>query len=82
VKCSRCGKEINEDQTYVYQGKPMCDNCVMDVGLSLKECDPWATYVDTNTRKRHGITGTADLTEMEKRVYELVAAKGKAKLSA
>jgi hypothetical protein len=40
----------------------------MDVGLSLKECDPWATYVDTSARKRHGLTGTAGLTEMEAKV--------------
>ena len=78
MKCSRCGKEIAEDQTYVYQGKPMCDDCVMAVGLSFKECDPWATYIDTSARKRHGATGTAELTDMEARVFDLVAAKGKA----
>lgn len=78
MKCSRCGKEITEDQSYVYQGKVMCENCVMDVGLSLKECDPWASYVDTSARKRHGATGTAELTENETKVYNLVKGKGKA----
>lgn len=78
MKCSRCGKELTEDQSYVYQGRIMCENCVMDVGLSLKECDPWATYVDTSSRKRRGLTGTAELTEMEAKVYDLVKAKGKA----
>ena len=78
MKCSRCGKELTEDQSYVYQGKVMCEDCVMDVGLSLKECDPWASYVDTSARKRHGATGAAELTELETKVYDFVKAKGKA----
>lgn len=78
MKCSRCGRELTKEQSYVYQGRVMCENCVMDVGLSLKECDPWATYVDTSARKRRGITGTAELTELEKKVYDLVKARGKA----
>jgi len=78
MKCSRCSKEITEDQSYVYQGKVMCEDCVMDVGLSLKECDPWASYVDTSARKRHGATGAAELTDTETKVYNLVKGKGKA----
>jgi late competence protein required for DNA uptake (superfamily II DNA/RNA helicase) len=77
MKCSRCNKELTENQSYVYQGKVMCEDCLMDVGLSLKECDPWATYVDTSARKRHGLTGTAGLTETEAKVYDFVKAKGK-----
>jgi hypothetical protein len=56
----------------------MCENCLMDVGLSVKECDPWATYVDTNARKRHGATGSAELTDTEVKVYELVKSKRRA----
>ena len=78
MKCSRCAKEISEDQAYVYQGRVMCEDCVMDVGLSTKECDPWASYVDTSARKRHGATGAAELTDAEAKVYDLVKTKGKA----
>jgi len=78
MKCSRCGKELTEDQSYVYQGRVMCEDCIMDVGLSLKECDPWATYVDTSARKRRGLTGTAGLTEMETKVYDIIKSKGRA----
>jgi late competence protein required for DNA uptake (superfamily II DNA/RNA helicase) len=77
MKCGRCGKELTENQSYVYQGKVMCEDCLMDVGLSLKECDPWATYVDTSARKRHGLTGAAGLTEMQAKVYDFIKAKGK-----
>ena len=78
MKCSRCGKELTEDQSYVYQGKVMCEDCVMDMGLSLKECDPWATYVETSDRKRHGLTGSAGLTDEEAKLYDFIKSKGKA----
>ena len=78
MKCSRCNREISEDQRYVHQGKVLCEDCLMDIGLSIKECDPWATYVDTHTRERMGLKGAEGLTEMEKKVYEFVKSKGKA----
>jgi len=78
MKCSRCSREISEDQSYVHQGKVLCEDCLMDIGLSIKECDPWATYVDTHTRERMGLKGAEGLTEMEKKVYEFVKSKGKA----
>ncbi len=68
---------MTEDQRYLYQGKVMCEDCVMDLGLSLKECDPWASYVDTSDRKRHGATGPAGLSELETKVFDFVNAKGK-----
>lgn len=73
MKCNRCAREISEDQSYVYQGKVLCEDCLMDIGLSVRECDPWATYIDTHTRER-----TEGLTEMEKKVYEFVKSKGRA----
>ena len=78
MNCSRCNNEIAEDEIYVYQGKILCEDCLMDIGASTKECDPWATYVDTRTRKQHGETGTASLTQIEANIYELVKSKGRA----
>ena len=77
MKCSRCGRELTEEQAYVYQGRVMCEDCVMDVGLTLKQCDPWASYVDTAARKRRGMTGTAGLTDAEAKLYYLVKARGR-----
>jgi len=78
MNCSRCGRELTEKESYVYQGKIMCEDCLMDMGLSLRECDPWATYVDTSARKRRGLRGADEMTEMEKKVYEFVKSRGKA----
>ncbi len=78
MNCSRCNRKLSENQSYVYQGKVLCEDCLMDIGLSAKECDPWATYADTSSRKRHGETGAAGLTETGAKIYELVKSQGKA----
>ena len=78
MKCSRCGRELAEDQRYVYQDKVFCENCLIDVGLSIRECDPWATYVETRTQKRLKSKGKEGLNEVEKRVYEFIQSKGRA----
>ena len=50
----------------------------MDIGLSIKECDPWVAYVDNRTRERSGLEGAEGLTDIEKKVYEFVKDKGRA----
>lgn len=77
MKCSRCERELAENQSYVYQGKVLCEDCLMDIGLSLKECDPWSTFVDTHTRERLGQKGAEGLTEIGKKIYEFVKGEGK-----
>ena len=77
MQCSRCHREITEDQTYLHQGKAFCDDCLMDIGLSIRECDPWATYVDNRARKRAGLQGAEGLTDMEAQVYSLVQSHGR-----
>ncbi len=78
MNCSRCNRELSENQSYVHQGKIFCEDCLMDIGLSIKECDPWVTFVDTSARKRHGERGAAGLTEIEAKVYEFVKSRGRA----
>ena len=77
MQCSRCHTEITESQAYVSKGKVYCEDCLMDIGLSGRECDPWATYVDHRTREQAGEQGTAGLTEQERKVYDFVREKGK-----
>jgi hypothetical protein len=31
--CSGCRKEIAKNEEYVYEGKPVCENCAMKAGL-------------------------------------------------
>ena len=77
MKCNRCGRSLTEAERYVYQDKIFCEDCLMNVGLSIKECDPWSSYVDTRTRERAGLKGAEGLSETEKKIYEYVKSKGK-----
>ena len=77
-QCSRCQRELTDAQSYINQGEIYCEDCLMDIGLSVKECDPWATYVDTSGRKRHGEKGTAGMTDMEAKIYEYIRGRGRA----
>ena len=77
MQCGRCQKKITESQSYVSKGKVYFEDCLMDIGLSARECDPWATYVDNRTRERAGQKGTEGLTELEKKVYNFVKGKGR-----
>jgi hypothetical protein len=47
MKRSRCGRELSEEQVYAYQGKPYCDDCLMETGLHAGRCEPWASYLAT-----------------------------------
>ncbi len=78
MKCTRCDRELSEEQSYVHQGRVLCEDCLMDIGLSIKECDPWATYIDRAAQLRKGLKGAEGLSDMQKRVYELVKDKGRA----
>ena len=31
--CKACGKEISDDETYIYEGKRMCEDCAINAGL-------------------------------------------------
>jgi hypothetical protein len=75
MKCSRCGRELSEEQVYAYQGKPYCDDCLMETGLHAGRCEPWASYLAT---KELGGKGAEALTSLQKQVYDFIKGKGKA----
>ena len=74
MECTRCHKDFPEDQIYSSQGKPYCDDCLMEIGLHPRECDPWETYSATRTKTG----GTVTLTEMQQKVNDFIRSKGKA----
>lgn len=78
MKCSRCGREISEDESYIHQGQVLCEDCLMEIGLHAGKCEPWASYLATHTRESSGMKGTEGLTELQKKVYEFINNQGKA----
>ncbi len=77
MKCSRCGREITEDESYSYQGQVLCEDCYMEAGLHVQGCDPWATYSATRTTESSGVKGMVGLTEMQRKVHEFIKSRGR-----
>ena len=75
MKCSRCSREITKEEAFAYEGKEFCEDCLMEIGLHPRECEPWATYLAT--KERTGMKSAEGLTDLEKKVYEFIKNKGK-----
>ncbi|MFC1918166.1 hypothetical protein ACFLXH_05915 [Chloroflexota bacterium] len=75
MNCSRCGNNIREDEGHAHEGKILCDDCLMEIGLHPRECEPWATYIAG--KERTGMKGTQGLTDLQKKVYNFIEEKGK-----
>ena len=77
MQCERCGLLLKEGETYDFHGKVMCEDCYIYVTNPPKACDPTAVASALSIRKRLGQSGTAGLTEMQQRIYSLIAERGK-----
>ena len=78
MKCGKCGQEITREESHEYQGQALCDDCYLEATSPEKTCDPWATYLSTQTREQAGLKGEEGLTETEKEVYQYIRQKGRA----
>ncbi len=77
MKCNRCGREIQEGDSYTHFGETLCEDCYLDARLGIKGCDPWAVHSATRLRESSGLAGAEGMTELQKSIYELVKSKGK-----
>ena len=77
MKCDRCGTEIKRGDDYTHRGEALCEDCYLGVRLEVKACNPWAVHSATRFRAGSGLTGTEGLTEVQKKIYELVKKRGK-----
>jgi hypothetical protein len=56
VKCEKCDREFKEEEAReypgkvrVYHGKVMCEDCLLDMGVTVDESQPYWEYVKTRT---------------------------------
>jgi len=77
MNCARCGREIQETESYQHLGQTLCEDCYIDMRNPPKACDPWAVYSATRSRQNQGITGSEGLTEMQKTIYDFIREKRK-----
>ncbi len=77
MQCERCGVALQESEVNNFQGKVLCEDCCFDLMYPPKACDPLAISASLSIRKQLGQTGTEGLTELQKRIYNLVIERGK-----
>lgn len=77
MNCARCGKNITPETSYSYEGKNVCEDCFIELGLHPKGCEPWATYIATHTPGGAGPKSKQGLTELQKEVRDFIKSRGK-----
>ena len=75
MKCEKCGITIEEPT--MYQGKILCEDCCFDAMSPPNICDPLAVHSTLTIRKELGQTGTEGLTDVQRKIYQIVISKGK-----
>ncbi|MHA1378646.1 MAG: hypothetical protein ACTSRG_09715 [Candidatus Helarchaeota archaeon] len=76
MKCEICGCDLSETEILEYDGKKICEDCYMDAQIDsspgLKICDPSAVHLTKKLRETLGQTGTEGLSEIQKKIYEMI----------
>jgi hypothetical protein len=56
IKCEQCDREFEEEHSheypgkvYVHKNKVLCEDCLVDMGVSTDEAQPYKTFIDTRT---------------------------------
>ena len=55
MKCEKCDREFKEEalqhpnKIRVHRGKLIWEHCLVDMGVSIDETDPYWTYLQTRT---------------------------------
>jgi hypothetical protein len=77
IQCSRCNREIPQEESYSRAGEVLCEDCYIKAGQSVQACDPVAVRLATRIREKMGAIGADNLTDTQKAIYEFVQSKGK-----
>jgi len=74
--CERCGKGIEEQQSYEHLERIYCEDCYMDILSPPKACDPWAVYAARTSLQ--GEDKFSVLTALQCRIVAFIKEKGEA----
>ena len=74
--CKRCGAVLKEGESYDLLGKLLCEDCYMYETNPPKACDPFAVASATSIRKELGQSGTAGLTDLQRKICSILEQRG------
>jgi predicted HTH transcriptional regulator len=77
MKCQSCGSTISVEESYVLNGRTLCEDCYLEEGHPVKACNPWAVHSAKQLQKQSGTRAEENLTDTQKAIYTFVKSKGK-----
>jgi hypothetical protein len=80
TKCQICGCEISEENSYMFKGAILCEDCHMEETHPLITCDPKAVYSAKVLSQSDSQSGKDSLDAVQKALYKFVTDKGKVTL--
>lgn len=75
--CEKCKADVPEEEMFQFGGEKLCEDCYIETQSRPKPCDPGAVSAAKAARELQGHKGTAGLTPLQKRIYNLLKEKGK-----
>jgi hypothetical protein len=80
TKCQICGCEISEENSYLFKGAILCEDCYMEETHLVITCDPKAVYSAKVLSQSDSQSGKDSLDAVQKALYKFVTDKGKVTL--
>ena len=74
-KCQICGCEITEKETYLFNGKTLCEDCHMEETHPVTVCNPWPVLSAKKLKKPGSQKAEEQLDEPQKAIYSYVMLK-------
>lgn len=79
IKCQNCGQKTSKEDAFQEEGQLICEECYFDKHQKIKACDPWGVHSKKVLREKAGQEGTEGLTDLQKRIYEIIVSRNGAK---
>ena len=80
LKCQICGCEISKENSYMFKGVILCEDCHMEETHPVQTCDPKALYSAKIIGQAEKPSGKDSLDDQQKALYKFVTDKGKVTL--
>jgi predicted HTH transcriptional regulator len=74
-KCQICGFEITEKETYLFNGKTLCEDCHMEETHPVTVCNPWPVLSAKKLKKPDAQKAEEQLGELQKSIYNYIMLK-------
>lgn len=80
IKCQLCGCEISKENSHIFKGATLCEDCHMEETHPVQTCDPKAVYSAKILDQEDKPSGKDTLDDQQKALYRFVTDKGKVTL--